>query len=105
MEASTLNAYIHLLKDQVKELEAELEMLFLNPTFSAVVTYRYQSIQKAFQLIEHEGNRYKWLIKKMQTDIHQLEHGTKTYAPVMQIIRDYYTEFGSNFIDEEMKDS
>jgi hypothetical protein len=105
MDVSTLKAYIHLLKDQVKGLEAELEMLFLNPTFSAVVAYRYQSIQHAFRLIKHEGSRYKWLIKKIQTDIHQLEHGAKVYAPVMQIIRDYHTEFGNNFIDEEMRDS
>ena len=104
LEASTLNAYIHLLKDQVKELEAELEMLFLNPAFSAVAVYRHQSIQNAILEIKHEGNRYKWLSKKIQTDIHQLEHGTKVYAPVMQCIRNYYVEFGSHFIDEEMMD-
>ena len=104
LEASTLNAYIHLLKDQVKELEAELEMLFLNPTFSAVAAYRHQNMQNAFRHIEHEGNRYKWLIKKIQTDIHQLEHGTKVYAPVMECIRNYYIEFGRDPNDEGMMD-
>jgi hypothetical protein len=101
LEVSTLNAYIHLLKDQVKELEAELEMLFLNPTFSAVIVYRYQSLQNAFQEIKHQGKSYKELNKKIQTDIHQLEHGPKTYAPVIQCIRNYYTEPGRDFIDEE----
>jgi hypothetical protein len=104
MEAATLNAYIHLLKDQVKELEAELEMLFLNPAFSAVVAYRNQSIQNAMRQIEQEGNRYKWLGQKIQTDIHHLEHGTKVYAPVMQIIRDHYVEFGRDLMDDEMRD-
>ena len=104
LEKATLNAYIHLLKDQVKELEAELEMLFLNPTFSAVVAYRNQSIQNAFRHIEQEGNRYKWQSKKIQTDIEQLEHGTKVYAPVIQCIRNYYTEFGGDLNDEGMMD-
>ena len=101
LDVSILNAYIHLLKDQVKELEAELEMLFLNPLFSAVVAYRNQDIQIAIQEIKREGRSYKELNKKIQTDLHQLEHGPKTYAPVMQCIRDYYVEPGRNFNDEE----
>ncbi|HEX6431664.1 MAG TPA: hypothetical protein VF008_28435 [Niastella sp.] len=104
LEISTLNAYIHLLKDQVKELEAELEMLFLNPAFSPVVVYRHQSIQIAILEIKREGRSYIELNKKIQTDIHQLEHGTKTYAPVVQCIRNYYTERGRDFSDEDMMD-
>lgn len=46
--------------------------------------------------------RFRASNKKMQSDIYQLEHGTKTRATVMQCIQDYYSEPGSDFIDEDM---
>lgn len=104
LETSTLNAYIHLLKDQVNELESQLEMLYLNPSFSAVAGYRYQSVQLASREIKHEGEGYKKMNIKLHTDIHQLEQGTKTYATIMQCIRNYYAEPGEGFIDERMMD-
>ena len=104
LETSTLNAYIHLLKDQVKELEVQLDMLYLNPSFAAVADYRYQSVHLASREIKQEGESYKKLNIKIQADIHQLEHGTKTYATIMECIRNYYTEPDGDFIDERMMD-
>lgn len=97
LEASTLNAYIHLLKDQVKELEAELDMLYFNPAFSAVACYRHENVHVAHTQIKREGRNYYELNKKIQSDIYQLEHGTKTKATVIQCIRDYYNEPGNDF--------
>lgn len=102
LDVSTLNAYIHLLTDQVNELEAELRMLYMNPAYSAVHDFGLQDIQSATREIKYEGIRYKEMSKKMQADIHQLEIEKKTNATVMQCIRDYYVEPGSEFTDDEM---
>jgi hypothetical protein len=102
MEASTLNVYIQLLKDQVKELELELDMLYVNPAFSAVSVFSHLNTNVAFREIKKEGKRYSAINKKLQLDINRLEHGTKTYATVMQCIREYYAVPGGDFADEDI---
>lgn len=104
LDASTLNAYIHLLIDQANELEAELQMLYMNPAYSAVFAFGRQDLQSASREIKYEGISYKELNKKMQADIQQLELGKKTNATVTRCIRDYYIEPGSDFTDDEMMD-
>ncbi|OQP66149.1 hypothetical protein [Niastella populi] len=104
MEGAALNAYILLLKDQVKELEAELDMLYLNPAFSAVADFRFANVHVAATEIKRQGRHYYEVNKKLQTDLNQLEHGTKTKAAVLQCIRDYYSEPGNDFFDEDMLD-
>ena len=102
MEASTLNVYIHLLKDQVKELEQELVMLQVNPAFSAVSVYSHLHSNIASRQIKEEGKKYSELNKKLQSDINLLEHGNKTYATVMQCIREYYDVPVGHYIDEDI---
>jgi len=104
LDVPTLNAYIHLLIDQANELEAELQMLYMNPAYSAILEFGRQDIQNASREIKYLGISYKEMNKKMQTDIQQLEIGKKTKAAVIQCIRDYYVEPGSEFIDDEMFD-
>jgi hypothetical protein len=101
MEASTLNVYIHLLKDQVKELEQELDMLYVHPAFSAVSAYSLLNTNEASREIIAVGKTYRALNNKLQSNIHQLEHGTKTYAAIMQCIKEYYTLPGGGFMDED----
>jgi hypothetical protein len=95
LDASTLNAYIHLLMDQANELELELQMLYMNPAYSAVLAFGRQDIQSASREIKYEGISYKEINKKMQSDIQQLEIGKKTNATVVGCIRDYYVGPGS----------
>ena len=99
MEASTLNVYIQLLKDQVKELEHELDMLYMHPAFSAVMVYSHLNTNIASREIKGEGKKYRALNNKLQSDIHELEHSTKTYAILLQCIRDYYTLPGGGFME------
>lgn len=101
MEASTLNVYIQLLKDQVKELEQELVMVQVNPAFSTVSVYSHLHSNIASREIKEEGKRYSELNKQLQSDINLLEHGTKTYATIMQCIREYY-EVPVGHYDEDM---
>lgn len=101
LDASTLNAYIHLLIDQVKELETELQMLYMNPAYTAIFDFGRQDVQSASREIKYEGIRFKEMNKKLQADIQQLETGKKTNATVTRCIRDYYIEPGSEFIDDE----
>jgi hypothetical protein len=102
LDPSTLNAYIHLLTDQVKELEEELQMVYINPAYSAVHNLALQDLQSASRQIKYLGISYKETNKKMQSDIEQLELGKKTNTTVTRCIRDYYIEPGSEFIDDEM---
>jgi len=102
MEASTLNVYIHLLKDQVKELEQELDLLYVHPAFSAVTAYSLLNTNEASREIKAVGKTYRALNNKLQSNIHQLEHGTKTYAVIMQCIKEYYTLPGGGFMDEDV---
>lgn len=102
LEASTLNAYIHLLTDQAKELETELQMLYMNSAYSAILPFGRKDLQSASREIKYAGLSYKEINKKIQTDIQQLETGKKTNATVSRCIRDYYIEPGSEFNDDEM---
>lgn len=102
MEASTLNVYIQLLKDQVKELEQELDMLYVNPAFSAVSIFSHLNTDIASREIKAEGKNYSQFNKKLQSDINRLEHGTKVYATVMECIREYYEIPGGHFADEDI---
>jgi hypothetical protein len=104
LDASTLNAYIHLLIDQANELEAELQMLYMNPGYSAVHAFARQDIQSASREIKYEGISFKEMNKKIQANIQQLEIGKKTNAAVVRCIRDFYVEPGSNFTDDEIID-
>ena len=97
LDASTLNAYIHLLIDQANELEAELQMLYMNPAYSAVFSFGRQDLQSASREIKYEGISYKEMNKKIQADIQQLEIGKKTNATVTRCIREYYIEPGNDY--------
>lgn len=99
LNSSTLNTYIHLLIDQAKELEADLQMLYMNPAYSAIFFFARQDLISASREIKYEGIRYKEMNKKMQADIQQLELGKKTNATVTRCIRDYYVLPGSDFND------
>ena len=90
MDASTLNVYIELLKDQVKELEQQLDLLYVNPAFAAVSVFSHLDPNLAFREIKREGKKYSELNNKLRSDIYQLEHGAKMYATIVQCIRDYY---------------
>jgi hypothetical protein len=102
LDVRSLNAYIHLLTDQANELDKELQMLYMNPAYSAVLTVGLLDLQSASRKIRYEGISYKEMNKKMQAEIQQLETGKKTNATVLGCIRDYYIEPGSEFIDDEM---
>lgn len=102
MEASTLNVYIQLLKDQVKELERELDMLYINPAFSAVSIFSQLSTNSASREIKGEGKKYSEFNKKLQSDINRLEHGSNIYTTVIQCISEYYEVPGRHFADEDI---
>ena len=104
LDASTLNAYIHLLIDQANELETELQMVYMNPAYSAVFAFGGLDLQSAIRKIKYEGINYKEMNKKMQADIQQLELGKKTNATVVRCIRDYYIEPGSDITNDGMMD-
>ena len=104
LDATTLNAYIHLLIDQANELETELQMVYMNPAYSAVFAFGGLDLQSAIRKIKYEGINYKEMNKKMQADIQQLELGKKTNATVVRCIRDYYIEPGSDITNDGMMD-
>jgi hypothetical protein len=104
LDTSTLNAYIHLLIDQANELETELQMLYMNPAYSAVHAFARLDMQIASREIKYEGISFKEMNEKIQANIQQLEIGKKTNAAVVGCIRDFYVEPGSNFTDDEMMD-
>jgi hypothetical protein len=89
LDASTLNAYIHLLIDQAKELEAELQMVYMNPAYSAVHAFALLDMQTASREIKYEGIGFKEMNKKIEANIQQLEIGKKTNAAVVRCIRDF----------------
>ncbi|SFE35617.1 hypothetical protein SAMN05518672_105383 [Chitinophaga sp. CF118] len=100
MPSATLNVYIQLLKDQVKELDEELHMLHLNPIFSAVQAFSHLSKSIAPLELIREGVNYRALNKKIQSDIHQLMHSHKTQVAVTQFIKDFYIDPKETFFYE-----
>ena len=92
LDTTTLNAYIHLLIDQVKELEMELQMLYTNPAYSAIFSFGRQDLKSASREIKYEGFAYQEMNTKLKADIQQLEMGKRTNATVVQCIREYYKD-------------
>ncbi|OQP51966.1 hypothetical protein A4H97_25425 [Niastella yeongjuensis] len=98
LDATTLNAYIHLLIDQAKELEMELQMLYMNPAYSAIFSFGRQDLKSASREIKYEGFAYKEMNAKLKADIQQLEMGKRTNATVVRCIREYYEDSIDEFI-------
>lgn len=101
LDSTTLNAYIHLLIDQAKELEMELQMLYMNPAYSAIYSFGRQDLNSASREIKYEGIGYKEMNTKIKADLQQLEMGKRTNATVVRCIREYYEEPVDDFIEDE----
>jgi len=98
LDTTTLNAYIHLLIDQAKELEMELQMLYMNPAYSAIFSFGRQDLKSASREIKYEGFAYKEMNAKIKADIEQLGMGKRTNATVVRCINEYYEEPVDDFI-------
>jgi hypothetical protein len=101
LDTNTLNVYIHLLIDQAKELEMELQMLYMNPAYSAIFLFGREDLQSASRQIKYEGLDYKEMNTKIKADIQQLETGKRTNATVVRCIKEYFEEPVDDFIDHD----
>jgi hypothetical protein len=97
MGMETLNLYVELLKDQVKELEEELHMLNINPIYSNIEEFCDIDKNTALWAIRNQGESYKEVNKEIHSIIDLLEQGTKIKATVTQFIQEYYIDPKENF--------
>lgn len=89
LDTDTLKAYLQLLKDQVKELEIELEMVYNNPANYEIG--RWLDMEKGFadQIIRREAASYYHHTQQLLDSIGQLEKTTKTYSVLMNCVKSY----------------
>jgi hypothetical protein len=92
MNTDTLTIYLQLLKDQVKDLEAEHEMLFHFPAYASVTRYRYENITMARADIKRNADNYKKTNDSISIDIAALHKGNREYAVIRDCIEKYHTD-------------
>jgi hypothetical protein len=92
MNTDTLTIYQQLLKDQVKDLEAEHEMLFNSPAYASVAIYRYENIAMARADIIRNAGNYKKTNDSISIDIAGLQKGNREYAVIRDCIDKYHTD-------------
>lgn len=92
IDVDTVKVYIELLKDQVAQLEMELEMIHLNPTFSQVSGYWAVTDQQAEDDIRHKSLMYEQLNREMAGHIKNLEQSKLPSSAIKQCILEYYDD-------------
>ena len=88
----TLNIYIQLLKDQVKDLELESMMVVQNPAYSNVARYLFFSRGVAVAKIDHIKKDYIATHTSYTDAIHALEKGNRNRSVIIKCIEDFYNE-------------
>lgn len=86
----TLQAYIALLKEQAEQLEAELDMLYMNPAYSQVSGYRFETEHFARKEINHMANNFKEQSMFFTQDLHALQTSKNSTAVIKHCIEMYY---------------
>jgi hypothetical protein len=92
MNTDTLAIYLQLLKDQVKDLEAEHEMLFHSPVYASVAIYRHENIAMVRADIKRNAGNYKKTNDFISNDIAALQKGNRDYAVIRDCIDKYYID-------------
>ncbi len=88
----TLNIYIQLLKDQVKDLEMESLMVVENPAYANVSRYLFFSRGVAVAKIDHIKKDYIATYTSYTDAIHALEKGNRNRSVIIKCIEDFYNE-------------
>lgn len=91
MDTNTIQVYISLLKDQVRELEAELEMVYFNPAHVAISDYKYEGDYLAFNKISSEALSLE-ANATFNTDIIEKLEGSEYPSTAIKACINYYYE-------------
>lgn len=89
---NTLQAYIALLKEQAEQLEIELDMLYMNPAYSQVSEYRYETEHYARKDINRMANSYVEQTMYFAQDIHALQSSIHPTTVIKRCIEMYYDD-------------
>lgn len=89
MNTDTLTVYLQLLKDQVKDLEAQREMLIYSPKYGVVAHYFYAGIVEAKANILMEAREIQKLNEEVKYDIATLQKGNKNYSVIRDCLEKY----------------
>ncbi len=95
MDSDMLAVYLQLLRDQVKDLEKERDMLIFKPVYASIEPFLMRSMQAAVHEINFEAKRLKQSNNHFSSLIDQLKKGNKDRTVIQSIITDYY--MGSEF--------
>lgn len=90
LDADTLKIYMQLLKDQVKELEIEMQMIYDYAAHSEIVEWLDMGKAHALKAIQEQARQYKQHVYQLSQSFMQLETTTRVYATLVSLIQDYY---------------
>jgi hypothetical protein len=96
----TLNTYIELLKDQVKDLEIERFNLRMNPRYMHVAQYQPVNLYAARDDLRQQSKFYNNLCLAVQASIRDLEHSANPIVAIKNCIEEFYEEDDLPFDDE-----
>jgi len=92
LDKSTLDIYIDLLKDQAKDLQSQLQMLYLNPAYSRIAHYPLHSEEVALKYLDQDVKGYTLANKKVEDKITNLQSELYLKAIISSCIEDFYEE-------------
>jgi len=87
---NTLQAYVALLEEQAKQLEIELDMLYMNPSYSHLSGYRFETEHFARKEINYMANNFKEQSMFLTQDVHALQMSKNSAAVIKHCIEMYY---------------
>ncbi len=90
-DVNTLTAYVELLKDQLKQLEFELDMVYSNPKYSDILQYQTVNNLIASYALMKEAHDYATTNKTIAGFITSIEQSEVPTTPIKKCVEFYYT--------------
>jgi hypothetical protein len=90
-DVNTLTAYVLLLRDQLKQLEFELHMVYNNPKYAEVMEYQTIKDSISKNNMMYDAREYDSTNQIMAGYIRAIEQSEVPTRPIKQVIEFYYT--------------
>lgn len=95
--ANTIAIYVQLLKDQVQQLEYELNMVYHNPRYASIAEYKYDSESMAKSHLMQVAGNYSSTNRHIADQIQAIEQSDLPILPIKKCIEFYYEADDDSF--------
>jgi hypothetical protein len=100
-DVNTVAIYVQLLKDQVQQLEYELDMVYNNPKHAQVLEYKSYHENMAKLLVMETADKYAFTNQQIAGQIKAMEQSEFPSTPIKKCIEFYYLP-DNDLFDQQM---